>query len=209
MVTVYVEGGNKGNLRHECRKGFRLFFEKAGFKGKMPSFFPSSGRGSAYKDYHNAVKNNENAMLLVDSETAISPQYQKGSPDTWQPWAHLKSNQQDQWEKPEGGKDADCHLMVQAMESWFLADRDGLKAFFGQGFSENALPPTPIEDISKQTLFSALKQATRTCKTKTKAIYDKGAHSFQLLARIDPKKVTQASPWAKRFVDAVQERMSA
>jgi len=207
MVTVYVEGGGTGNLRNECRKGFCDFLKRAGFKGRMPKFFPSGGRGSVYKDYRDAIKNNEEAMLLVDSENAISPEYQKGESDTWKPWAHLKTNKQDLWEKPKGAKDTDCHLIVQAMESWFLADRDAIKAFFGQGFNENALPSAPVEEVTKDTLYNALKQATRACKTK--AAYGKSEHSFKLLAAINPEKVTHASPWAKRFVDSLHNKMEA
>jgi len=207
MVTVYVEGGSIGSLRNECRKGFREFLKRAGFKGRMPTFFASGGRRSVYKDYRDAIKNNEEAMLLVDSENAIVPQHQKGLPDTWQPWAHLGVNKQDLWEKPTGAKDTDCHLMVQVMESWFLADRDALKAFFGQGFNENSLPSAPVEEVAKDTLFNALKHATRACKTK--ATYGKSEHSFKLLATINPEKVTQASPWAKRFVDSLRDKMNA
>ena len=35
----------------------------------------------------------------------------------------------------------------------------------------------------------------------------KGEHSFKLLAMIDPEKVVNASPWARRFVEALQARM--
>ena len=97
--------------------------------------------------------------------------------------------------------------MVKIMESWFLADRDALKAFFGQGFKENALPASDnaIEGIAKQQVYRSLEQATSNCKTK--AVYGKGEHSFKLLTKIDPAKVIQASPWAKRFVDELRKKM--
>lgn len=50
-------------------------------------------------------------MLLVDSETAIAQSHQT------QPWAHLL--QRDNWSKPNGSNDTDCHLMVQIMEVGF------------------------------------------------------------------------------------------
>ena len=98
--------------------------------------------------------------------------------------------------------------MVKIMESWFLADRDALKAFFGQGFKENALPAADnaIEGIAKQQVYRSLEQATSNCKTK--AVYGKGEHSFKLLRLIAPDKVTAASVWAKRFVDTVRQRMA-
>lgn len=145
--------------------------------------------------------------MLVDSEEAVNAQHQQGQPDTWRPWAHLKARQGDGWDKPQHSADTDCHLMAQVMESWFLADRDALKAFFGQGFKENALPAAnnAIESIAKQQVYSSLERATSNCKTK--AVYGKGEHSFKLLTKIDAAKVTQASPWAKRFVDELRKKM--
>jgi len=79
-----------------------------------------------------------------------------------------------------------------------------LKYFFGQGFHERSLPSTPIEVIAKGTLNDVLNKAARGSKKKG---YDKGKHSFELLAIIDPEKITQASPWARRFVDELRKRM--
>ncbi len=95
--------------------------------------------------------------------------------------------------------------MVQVMESWLLADRQTLKAFFGQGFRESALPAAdrPIEDVTKEDVYSALKQATQNCKAE----YGKGEHAFKLLAKIAPAKVMAASPWAQRFVDELKKKM--
>lgn len=89
--------------------------------------------------------------------------------------------------------------MVQCMEAWFLADRRTLADFFGQGFQGNALPAVTCvpEDIDKLDLYNRLKQATRN--TKTKGVYDKGKHSFKLLAMLDPGQVRNAGGWAERF----------
>ena len=96
--------------------------------------------------------------------------------------------------------------MVQVMESWFLADRETLASFFGQGFSANQLPAAanPIDGIAKTQVYRSLANATKNCKTKVP--YGKGEHPFKLLGRIDPAKVTSASGWAKRFVDALAPR---
>jgi hypothetical protein len=208
MVRLYIEGGGDSkSLQIECRKGFRNFIEKAGLKGKMPSIIACGGRKNAYDSYCTAIENGENAVLLVDSECPLSNQDQQGSPETWQPWQHLKQRQGDGWEKPNDGVDTDCHLMVQCMENWLLADRDTLKTFFGQGFAENQLPAAakPIESIDKNTAYEALAKATASCKTK--ASYGKGEHSFKLLANIDSGKVTDSSPWAKRFVEELKKKM--
>lgn len=210
MVKLYVEGGGDSkSLQIECRRGFREFLEKAGLKGKMPGITACGGRRQAYDAYCTALKSGEPAALLVDSEAPVAPEHQqpKDQPAQWQPWQHLKARAGDGWDKPANALDTDCHLMVQVMESWFLADRETLKTFFGQGFRENALPATnrPIEGVAKEDVYSALKQATRDCKTQ--AEYGKGEHSFKLLARIDPAKVIAASPWAQRFVDELKKKM--
>lgn len=208
MVTLYVEGGGDSKaLKIECRKGFSDFLREAGLKEKMPSISACGPRHKAYDKFCTAIASGEKAALLVDSEEAVNAQHQQGQPDTWRPWAHLKARQGDGWDKPQHSADTDCHLMAQVMESWFLADRDALKAFFGQGFKENALPAAnnAIESIAKQQVYSSLERATSNCKTK--AVYGKGEHSFKLLTKIDAAKVTQASPWAKRFVDELRKKM--
>lgn len=91
--------------------------------------------------------------------------------------------------------------MVQAMEAWFLADREALATFYDGGFLRNSLPgsATNIEIVRKQDLEPALKNATR--KTNTKGVYRKIDHGAALLALIDPAKVEKASPHAKQFND--------
>jgi cellobiose phosphorylase len=90
------------------------------------------------------------------------------------------------------------------MEAWFIADYKTLQIFFGQGFSTKALPSNTaqIESIAKENIYQFLATATKSCKNKAK--YGKGEHAFKLLAKIDPTKVTQASPWVKRFANALQ-----
>lgn len=89
------------------------------------------------------------------------------------------------------------------MEAWLVADPEALEDFYGQGFRKNALPEaaTGIEKVSKADLYAALAAATKDCKSKDP--YGKGSHSFKLLAALDPRTVLAASPWAKRFADAV------
>ena len=139
----------------------------------------------------------------MDSEDPVNVTHQQGNPDQWKPWDHLY--QSDKWNKPANADDMDCHLMVQCMEAWFIADRQALVEFFGQDFNENKLPGVArsIESIQKQELYQALAGATRNCK---KGQYGKGAHSFNLLAKINPQTVTTASPWAKRLIDTLNRR---
>lgn len=207
MVKLYVEGGGDAKLlKTACRQGFAEFLKKAGFAGRMPSIVACGSRGQAYESFQTAIANGEEAFLLVDSESGVAEVHQQGK-EAWLPWAHLKIK--DNWDMPKEASDIQCHLMVQCTENWFLADQQTLSAFFGQGFKVNQLPSIAngVETIAKQQVLQSLKKATESCKSK--ALYDKGDHSFKLLALIDASKVIKASPWAKRFIDALEKKMSA
>ncbi|WP_295389945.1 DUF4276 family protein [uncultured Thiodictyon sp.] len=205
-ITVFVEGGGDTNdLRTACRRAFKTFLTEAGVTG--PHTINARGsRGKAYESFCIAIAQGVPALLLVDSEALVSAAHQSGEDKSqWKPWEHLR--QRDNWSKPKGATDTDCHLMVVCMESWLIADRQRLQAFFGQGFKLNALPKQSrsIEGIDKEALYKSLKTATAHCKTKTE--YGKGEHSFTLLRSIDPVKVTGASRWAERFIDELKRRM--
>jgi hypothetical protein len=207
-LKIYVEGGGNTNLlRTACRRGFSEFLKKTGLSGHMPGIIACGSRWEAFSAFSTAIKKNENAMLLVDSEAPVKSDCQQGDdPLTWKPWQHLKNRKGDEWEMPAGAEGSDCHFMVQCMEAWILADRETLKKFFGQGFNEKGLPPgeNPIENIDKKQIYQSLENATKDCKVKAK--YGKGEHSFKLLAVIDPAIVTSVSPWAKRFIEIVKQR---
>ena len=116
-VTLYVEGGgDRASLRADCRRAFRSFVAKAGAKGRMPKIVASGSRDEAYDDFNAAhAQRNETAMLLVDSEQEVT---------TSSSWTHLRSR--DNWRRPPDASSDQCHLMVQVMESWFLADRPAM-----------------------------------------------------------------------------------
>ena len=118
-IKIYVEGGGDSNqLKRKCRRGFAKFFEQAGFQGKMPKIIACGSRNDAFGDFCTAVRtptNDEYPLLLVDSEGPVIPRHYD------KPWAHLK--ERDFWNQPADTTDEQAHLMVQCMESWFLADR--------------------------------------------------------------------------------------
>lgn len=195
-VKVYVEGGGDNrSLRAQCREGFRDFFCKAGLEGRMPRIVASGRRMKAFEDFRNALQQagaEDFIVLLVDSEDSVG--VEEGS------WAHLK--RRDNWDRPVAATDENAHLMVQCMESWFLADKDKLATFFGDGFHRKALPARPeVEDISKKNVRDSLEAASRHCGKKGK--YDKGQHSFKILARLNPAKVTASSPHVKRLLETL------
>jgi len=200
-LSLYVEGGGNKNkaLKTECHQAFTTFITKAGLK-KRPRIVVCGGRQNAYESFRTAINNNQAALLLVDSEEAVSATHQNGDDSkTWNPWGHLKAREGDRWTKPHNAADTDCHLMVQTMEHWLLADRDALAEFYGQNFKTNQLPPptNPIENILKADAYAALRAATQDTQ---KGAYGKGSHSFKILTTIDPEKVIAASPWAARLM---------
>lgn len=83
-----------------------------------------------------------------------------------------------------------------------MADKESLASFYGQGFQENVLSRNPqVEKIAKADVFKGLARATRNTQ---KGKYDKGSHSFEILATLCPDRVEAASPAAKRFLDTLR-----
>lgn len=131
-------------------------------------------------------------MLLVDAEGPVKVD---------SAWRHLR--ERDGWQRPTGATNEQCHLMVQVMESWFLADREALARFYGANFRSGAIPQwSSIERVPKPDVEARLKDATRRT---TKGDYHKGRHSFEILGKLDPNKVAEASPHAKRFIDSLKK----
>jgi hypothetical protein len=189
-VRIYVEGGgdNKDTLKR-CAEGFTRYCQKLVPANHSPRIVACGGRQQAFDRFKTAVRSSqadEVCALLVDAEAPVK------SAAAIQ---HLHAS--DGWDFPAfaGHK---VFLMVQAMEAWFLADREALAAFYNGGFLAKSLPDNPnIEAIPKDQLEPALKHASKP--TRTRGAYHKGKHSFELLARIDPMKVANASPHAKLF----------
>jgi hypothetical protein len=91
--------------------------------------------------------------------------------------------------------------MVQVMETWFLADRDLLRRYFGESLRESHLRQWPaLEAVPKRTVFEALDKATAGCRKP----YAKGKVSYELLGQLDPGKVETASPHAKMLLDRLR-----
>ncbi len=166
----------------------------------MPKIVACGSRRNAYDDFCTAIRTsaaNEFPFLLVDSEAPVSASHKN------QPWAHLKK--QDGWTKLSDVLDTQAHLMVQVMETWFLADVAELETFFGKDFKSAQLPKSKnIESLSKKDIIQSLKKASE--KTQ-KGEYGKGAHSFDILENIDPQKVTDASKWANRLFEVLRKEI--
>ena len=190
-ASLYVEGGGDSkSLKTACRRGFRKFIENAGAAGGVSNIVACGSRGNAYRSFSKALSTGLNALLLVDAEGPVTTQ---------EAWQYLKAN--DNWDRPATATDGQCHLMVQVMESWFLADADVLASFYGQDFNRGPLPANQnIEQVPKQDALVGLDQAARNTR---KGGYKKGPDSYDILARLDPARVRETSPFVERFIQAL------
>jgi hypothetical protein len=195
-VRVYVEGGgDAGSTKADCREGFRKLFEKIPVQGSAFAVMASGGRLKAFKNFCDALRDPRHAgemiLLLVDSERPV----------TTEAWAHLGA-QPDGWEQPAGATDDQAHLMVQAMEAWFFADKDCVAEYYGDGFLVNSLPPRGnVEEIPKDDLVPRLQHASRRT---LKRGYHKVRDGFSILALVNPTKIRKASAHAERFFGVLE-----
>jgi len=187
-VRIYVEGGPQGSAKSNCRQAFRALFEKVVPHGSF-TVIASGDRGGAFKDFCLALEKHRDdyVLLLVDADEEV----------TSKPWEHLRSRQGDQWRAPEGSQDEQAHLMVQMMESWFLADKEMLSEYYGKGFVAGSLPRREnIELIAKKDVLTALANATRNSQ---KGEYHKTRHGFDLIECLSPDLLRTGSKHADRL----------
>ncbi|MGO9571560.1 MAG: DUF4276 family protein [Desulfomonilaceae bacterium] len=120
------------------------------------------------------------------------------------PKQHLQ--RRDNWDLQQRHDDQ-CHLMVEMMEAWFLADVDALADYYRANFSRNSIPGrNNVEEIPKQEVEQALENATRHVK---KGSYHKGQHSYEILKRISPVKVRERAPHCRRLFQVLAARLDA
>ena len=190
-VRLYIEGGGDNRrLGAQFREGWTKFFVTAGLGGRMPKVVRGGSRTQTFDRFAtDAAERNADvvSLLLVDSEYPVEAGHSV--------WQHLRAS--DGWNKPAGAGEDNAFLMVQVMETWFLADRDALRKSFGSRFSENALGQwADLEDVPKETVLGALRNATERCPKR----YAKGRVSFELLAQVDPARVEASCPHANALL---------
>ncbi len=192
-LLVYVEGGGDRRSYTACRKAFGAFFGRVLGDRPKARIVACGARHQAYEDFRRSLKDDPKifAVLLVDSENPVMEGVDAAT--------HLRK--QDDWTDLQPGQS--IHLMVQCMESWFLADKRALSTYYGDGFREQTLPANPrIEQIPKGDVLSGLRIATRGTRIGS---YHKTRHAFDILERIDPEMVKKASPFAERLFRALLE----
>lgn len=200
-VRLYVEGGgDQGRTRQRLASAMGQFLDplrQLARRNRIRWHIVACGsREAAFDDYQTALAAHAGAFnaLLVDAEGPIIP----GA----SPWEHLKAR--DGWDNP-GAEDKHCHLMVQAMEAWLLADREVLQQFYGKGFQKSALPRQPkVEDIPKDKLEPSLRKATQNTQ---KGPYHKTKRAFDILEKLRLDVVRQAAHFCNRLVKTLAAEM--
>ena len=197
-IRIYFEGNR------QLKRGFAGFLselrEKAATAKIGWELVASGSRNEALKDFEIALRRHKNDIiaLLVDAEGLVLSD---------SVWEHLASLPDAALQKPKGAKDKHAHLMVQVMESWFLADKETLKAYYGQGFRESCLLETSnIENVSKDTVLQSLKKAVADTK---KGEYLKTRHAADLLSQIDSNKVRRSSKNCERLFMTIEDAIEA
>jgi hypothetical protein len=194
-VRVYIEGGgDSGSQKALLRTGFAKFLaplcDAARARRLTWDVILCGSRTNAYQDFQTALRTHPDSfnILLVDAE----------GPVAGQPWAHLAVR--DGWTNP-GVADERCHLMVQTVEAWLMADPEALANYYGQGFRPNLLPRNlNVEEIPKEDLAPALAQASE--KT-TKGAYRKINHCANLLKKVDVASVRRRAVHCDRLFNTV------
>ena len=160
----------------------------------MPALRACGSRENTFAEFV-AAANSERVdyiAMFIDSEDPIT--------DIERTWGHLC--QRDGWSRPVGAADDQVLFMTTCMETWIAADRDALRNRFARDFNENPLPPLiDLESRHRHNVFEGLKRATN-------GRYSKGAISFELLGRLDPKVLEQQLPSFKRARRILDRKLS-
>lgn len=183
-VRIYMEGGGTVDAKRRLRQGMDEFLRELKAKCRDSrrnwKLVLSGGRNDTISDFadaHRRARPGELVVLLVDSEAPVSASG---------PAAHLRAEGGQTGRLLKDTPDDATHLMVQTMETWIVADREALAAYYGQHFVASALPPADdLETVPQKDVARALKNATQETP---KGAYHKTHHAGDLLAQVDPAK---------------------
>ena len=198
-VRIFIEGGGSANeLKRRCRESFRKLLERSGCAGPGLKLVACGPRDSVFRNFQTAhstvTSSTEFVAMLLDSEDPVD--------DIERTWAHL-CRRDLSWRKPAKSRDEQVLLMTTCMETWIVADRNALNAYYRAAVQQSALPSlTNIEAKSRQSIQRALAHATRNCTER----YKKGLNSFKVLATLDPTVLSQHLPSFRRVHRILNEK---
>lgn len=215
-IRIFFEGGgDRSDDKRRLKEGLHGFLREPIAMARRNrihfNLIPCGTRRKAYESFLTALNTHPGAfnVLLVDSEGPVpvtNPNSSNHEEKYQAAWQYLRERPADNWSQLNKDHKKNCHLMVQTMEAWLLADLDGLQRFYGQGFAANSIPKTQnIESIDKPSLERTLKAATRST---SKGEYHKIDHASKLLKEfILPKKVCDAAGHCRHFFTTLMEKM--
>ena len=185
-VRIYAEGGgDRKDTKAKLRRGLGHFFEPLRERARQGrakwNIVVCGNNQSAFEDYQNALRTHPDAfnVLLIDSDGPVRAGLS--------PWEYIE--QKFGWPKLDSDVEQG-HFFVQVMETWFIADIETLRKYYGEGFNPNSIPRNAdVEAIPKDQLLDGLEAATRRTK---KGEYHKIKHAADLLGRINEEKVRKA-----------------
>lgn len=201
-IRIYIEGDKKSkNSNISLREGFSTFFndlrEQARERGIRFDVILGGSSAETFKDFLLGMKSHPNSFVafLIDTDDEVS---EEDTPKSFLQ-KHQKSKNWD-WKNVE---DKQCQLMVQIMESWFLADIETLQDYYGQGFNSKAIPKNNnVEKIAKNDVENSLDKATKDTK---KGNYHKIKHGAELLTKIDAIKIRQRAKHCARIFQTIEK----
>ena len=178
------------------RRGWQSFFNKAGIDSQMLEIAVGGGQQEAFALFNSQLnryaeheETEPKPLLLVDSEEPVASGHTV--------WEHLQTRLQHRLQRPANADDQSAFMMVQAMETWFIADSLALQRFFDSSLDTSVFQNlSPLETILKEDSLDMLRQATLRCRRH----YSKGRRSYGILAEIDPKIVAAACPHADQLL---------
>lgn len=205
QIRFHVEGGAGKARDIEMRQAFRKFFAGldpvARERNSSLRFVLHGSRRETYQQFCHALKREPEAyhVLLVNSEDPVTH---------WGDcWRHLQERPADGWERPAGTDEAQCQLMVQAVEAWFFADLKRLTEYYGKGFQVSSLSNRQnVEEIPKSEHLPALEAATKQSQKKR---YHKTQHLPEILDRIDAHKVRERAWRCDQIFVSLSEKLGA
>jgi len=199
-IRIYVEGGGQDKLTwRKIREGLSNFLDPLRQLARSHrvgwSIIPCGSRNDTFEELKIGLRTRPEAfnVLLVDSEGPVSRSRLE----------HLRH--QDRWDVALLTEDQ-CHLMVQTIEAWLVADPEALAGYYGQDFRPKALPKhDDVEAIPKDQLYASLKRATFRTQ---KGPYHKIRHCADLLGLLNRDRVRQRAYYCNQLFRTLEARIT-
>ena len=200
-LAIYLEGGGSGKeSKAKLRQGMGEFLcelrDLARDRCVTWKIVACGGRDQAFDRFQNTAGEADGSasVLLVDAEGPVCATARQ----------HLR--QRDGWNL-DFTSECKVHLMVQAMETWIIADPDALADYYGNNFARTALPGPgeSLEALDRAKVERLLQHSTRRT---TKGEYRKIRDGSALLERIDPGAVQGRCPSCRRLFDTLSDLIS-